>query len=227
MKKHPVLLLSIFLLTATALQAEEVIFNPPFEENVKNTARVGGASRGVGKEEVSLRAIEPILTGLTLKEQPTLYWYISDIKNANVELTLTVDETISVEPVLEKQLTSPGEAGIYSIDLKEHNIKLKQGVDYFWAVSIIIDPNQRSKDIITGGGLKFINAPAELATKLRNAKKDDRFSILARNGIWYDAIEEISRNIKAQPLNKALRDQRASLLSQMKITEAADYDKKR
>ena len=52
-----------------------------------------------------------------------------------------------------------------------------------------------------------------------------RPALYAGAGIWYDAIDELSRLIAAQPENRELRIQRAALLEQVGLTEAAAFDR--
>jgi Domain of Unknown Function (DUF928) len=62
-------------------------------------------------------------------------------------------------------------------------------------------------------------------SRLNEAGAASRPALYAGAGIWYDAIDEISRLISAQPENRELRAQRAALLEQVGLTEAAAFDR--
>ncbi len=49
---------------------------------------------------------------------------------------------------------------------------------------------------------------------------------MRRPGIWYDALEAISNAIDAHPEDASLREERASLLNQVGLPQAAALDKK-
>jgi len=54
-----------------------------------------------------------------------------------------------------------------------------------------------------------------------------RAQAYAQAGIWYDAFESVSNAIEAHPDDPSLRAQRASLLQQVGLSEAATADKER
>jgi hypothetical protein len=53
------------------------------------------------------------------------------------------------------------------------------------------------------------------------------FYVYSEEGYWYDALGAISGMIEASPDNMELRKQRAGLLEQVGLAEAADFEKKR
>jgi hypothetical protein len=89
------------------------------------------------------------------------------------------------------------------------------------------DAENRSKDVIAKGVLKRINPPGDLASRLEKADDLERAAIYAEAGIWYDAFEAVSNAIDAHPDDASLRAQRASLLRQVGLSEAAALDKKK
>ena len=50
--------------------------------------------------------------------------------------------------------------------------------------------------------------------------------VYANDGIWYDAIDSLSRAIQQNPGDASLRADRSSLLEQVGLKDAADYDRK-
>jgi hypothetical protein len=50
--------------------------------------------------------------------------------------------------------------------------------------------------------------------------------VLARAGLWYDAIAEVSAQIEAAPADRGLHELRARMLEQVGLTEAAAYDRR-
>jgi hypothetical protein len=184
-------------------------------------ARIGGGSRGVGDATLELVVLAPDHTGLTTKEQPTLYWYVSKPVAAHLEVTVINDEAI--EPVLEQEVATTEHAGIQSLDLAKAGTKLKPGVEYRWFVSVVADPSQRSNDVVASGTIQRITPDSGFQRRIAAADEASLAGIYADAGIWYDSIDTLSRMIEKSPNDSALREQRAALLEQVGLQSAADY----
>lgn len=186
--------------------------------------RVGGGTRGAGAEPLTVLALAPGHIGLTLHEAPPLYWFIPRPTSAPVEVTLI--EAGATRPLLEARVPSPVEPGVYRIRLAEHGVRLKPGVQYQWWVAVVLDPNARSKDVLSGGGIERVETPEPLRKRLREARRTEAPYLYAEGGIWYDAIAAISELIDAEPKNPVLRNQRAALLEQIGLAEPASFDRR-
>ena len=184
-------------------------------------ARIGGGTRGIGDQTLTLVVLAPDHTGLTTKEQPTLYWYASEPVPAKLEVTLINDDNI--DPELEEVVATPGNAGIQSIDLKKAGARLETGKEYRWFVSVIADPGQRSNDVVASGTIQRIDASDKLKGEVDAADENSLASIYANEGIWYDAIDALNRMIEKSPDNKELQQQRTAILEQVGLQDAADY----
>jgi hypothetical protein len=144
-----------------------------------------------------------------------------------VELTITSMESLEAAstPAVELKLAPPTRAGVHALSLAEHNIVLKPGVEYQWFVAAVGNAAQRSNDVVAGGAIKRVAESDAVRQRLKEMQPADRATVYAAEGIWYDAIEELSRLIIAQPDNRQLRVQRAALLEQVGLTEAAAFDR--
>lgn len=178
--------------------------------------RVGGGTRGIQRDMFVLSVLAPDHSGLTISEQPSLYWFISGPTSLPVELTVMDPE--GVQPILETRLPAPVKAGVHRVRLADHNIRLKPGAAYQWFVTVIPDSDHRSKDILAGGAIERVDVPGDLRTKLTMENKSEFFSLYAEAGLWYDAVAAISDLIEAAPQDQALRKQRAALLSQVGLS---------
>ena len=184
-------------------------------------ARIGGGTRGVGDMTLVLVVLAPDHTGLTTKEQPTLYWYSSEPVLAKLEVTLINDDDI--DPVLEEVVATPGEAGIHSIDLAKTGAKLVPGKEYRWFVSVVADPGQRSNDVVASGTIQRITPSKALNSEIAGADENAFAGIYAREGVWYDAIDSLTRMIDKSPGDSGLKQQRTALLEQVGLQDAADF----
>jgi hypothetical protein len=126
--------------------------------------------------------------------------------------------------LLEKDVDGEKSVGIQRIDLKDLAKALEPNTDYKIAITII-NEKDRSNDLQTNGLIKRIVAPEKLISKLLTRPTPaERAVVYARQGIWYDALAAISDQIAADPKNKALHLERADLLKQGDLADAAAYE---
>ena len=198
-------------------------YQPPMRGSA-SSGRIGGGTRGAGDgPSVTLEVLAPDHAGLTVSAQPTLYWFVSQRIEIDAELTI-VDDT-SVDPLLELKLTPPIEPGIHALSLEEHGIQLAPNVPYQWFVAVVVDPSQRSYDIISGGEIERVAQNRDLASQLRSVGTQETPQAYAEAGIWYDALDGLSTQIGNSPNDAGLRQQRAALLDQVGLPGAAAYER--
>jgi hypothetical protein len=185
--------------------------------------RVSGGARG-GGADTSLLALVPEHAALTTHAQPSLFWFQSKPAKAKLELALV--EPKKAKPVLALTSGTANKVGIHRIKLVNHKIELQPDVLYEWTVAIVPDAENRSKDVIAKGVIKRVSSPSGLAEKVENVSDTEKAAIYAEAGIWYDALEAISNAVDAHPEDASLREQRASLLKQVGLPQAAALDKK-
>lgn len=182
--------------------------------------RVGGGTRG-GDQTFTLSVLAPNHTALTAKEQPDLYWYVSRAISTPIVFTLSDD---GAKPLVEQTLTPPFEVGIHRISLSTFDVRLALGKQYRWFVSLVSDPNRRSRDVLAGA---TIERAASVGVNSMPSVQDSRSGEthhLAESGHWYDAIAMLSEDIDHNPSEPSYRTQRAGLLQQVGLTEIAQFD---
>jgi len=191
-----------------AAESTAVSYKPPLRG--APATRVGGGTRSIGTQALTVNVLAPNETGFTTRDKPTVYWYVSEPLNTPVELTLTTTEPLkdAVPTTLELTLQPPIAQGVHALRLGDHGVTLKPGVEYQWFVAVVSNPAQRSNDVVAGGGIKRIT-PADAV----------------RDGVWYDALDQLSQQISADPADARLRQQRAALLEQVGLREAAAFDR--
>jgi hypothetical protein len=126
---------------------------------------------------------------------------------------------------VELKLAPPTQPGVHALSLAQHNITLKPGVEYQWFVAAVVNPAQRSNDVVAGGTIKRVAETDAVRARVKETPAANRPALYASEGIWYDAVEDLSRLISAEPSNRSLREQRAALLEQVGLKEAAAFDR--
>jgi Domain of Unknown Function (DUF928) len=181
--------------------------------------RTLAATRGLGGA-ATVQVLAPPQTGLTQAAQPTLFWYLDGPAVARVELTL-IDQQ-KIEPLLELDLGAVQTPGIHAVSLAAHGISIEPGRLYQWSVAQVIDPDQRSADLVTSATLqRRVPGPA-LAQALASAGPTGRLAALALHGYWYDLQAELEAQIRAQPDAAGWRALRADLLAQVGLDAIAE-----
>ena len=152
-------------------------------------ARIGGQTRGAETDTPVLIALVPDHVGFTIKNDPSLCWYIS--QQTSKPVMFTVVDSRGIRPILERSLPTPVRAGIHCVRLRDYGVDLKEQEPYRWFVTLILNPNIPSQDIVAGGTIERI--PFDEACTLGmpcswGACEREAIYRYADSGLWYDAV---------------------------------------
>lgn len=153
-----------------------------------------GPTRSVGDAPAVNARAPRSHVGLTLESTPRLWWRIEEDLAEGLQVTIVSDG--SVRPILRLDLPGPHRAGLHSLSLEEHGIRLEAGTDYRWFVAVLVDPNRPSRNPVSAGALRRIEDSSALGREVADESPESRGHALARLGIWYDAFDyfaELSR----------------------------------
>jgi hypothetical protein len=195
------------------------IYKPPFRG--APIGRIAGGTRTHNDPLPFLCVIVPEHTGLSVHQSPSLHWFISEL--TRFPIVLTVIEKQALRPLLETTLTSIRKKGIQRIHLSDYGVKLQNGVQYKWFVSVVPDPDHRSRDIIAGGAIECVEIPKDLQDRLKEAEREQTPHLYAESGLWYDALSAVSDLIESDPGNSLYRRQRSALIAQIGLADIAQY----
>ncbi|HLA62580.1 MAG TPA: DUF928 domain-containing protein [Nitrospiraceae bacterium] len=211
---------------APASQSEEQqlpIYTPPNKTTPR--ARVGGGMRGTDGKEPEIVALVPDHVGLTVKQAPSLNWFLS--KPTSLPIRFTLIDIRSVKPIYEGPIPTPGQAGVHSLNLKDLGLTLEPDVQYRWYISAIRNPDSPSQDIVAGGVIErceFSTCLVEMEVDLSCDQQSVRRN--AVRGFWYDAMSCLCDLITANQKDASLRRMRAALLKQVGLNGVAEWDLK-
>jgi len=183
---------------------------------------LGARSPGSARPEFRVFALAPNHLGVTIREQPTLYWYLEQDSGIPVDFTLIDDK--AADPLLEIGYRPPLRAGFYAVDLAEHGFRLETGITYEWTAALVLDERQ-VHPTISVGFLERRRPDPGLDRKLAEAGADGAVLVYASQGLWYEAFDDTTRRIAASPSDPAPRLQRAALLYQVGLTPVADRER--
>lgn len=198
---------------------KRLVYVPPKAASADTRVDGDGGSRSGGKILPPVYVLTPHHTGLTTQAQPSLFWYQRSPAGAPVELTLI--EPKNSKPLLRVGAGEASQSGIHRLVLGKHKITLAPGVTYKWTVALVPDRANRSQDVVASGTIQRVTPDAPFAAELAQADGLQKAALYAGKGFWYDALEVVTNEIDAAPKDKSLRQQRARLLEQAGLKEAA------
>jgi hypothetical protein len=208
------------IVIAALLDAGPLRYNAP--PGFDALVRVDGSARSSDASPLRVRALAPRHTGLTAKASPTLYWFVS--RDADAAQALSLMPADGVEPLVELRVAETTRAGVQRIDLAEHGVVLEPGIDYQWSVALIPDASRRGRDVVAAAEVRRI-VDADVTARVAAAPAAERGHVLAAAGIWYDALDFLSREIARHPEERALHERRAELLAQVGLADVAAWER--
>jgi hypothetical protein len=201
------------------LAIKPVLYIPPKKGAPAPGLKRGGGTRGMNKSVPVISVLAPDHVGITLLEQPVLFWFAPAKQNLSYEFTLIAETADS--PAVEVKLPQPTQPGIQRIKLSDYNVKLSSGERYQWSVAVIMDPEEPSANIVAKGVIERVDRDKLEQPLPSGFSKADAPKRYAESGVWYDAIMAFSDQIQSDPGNMDLRQQRAVLLEQGGLGEVA------
>lgn len=206
---------------AAADALRDPVYRAPQNEDLSPARVIGRASRGAADESLSIAVLAPDHTGLTVQAQPTLHWHLSHQIRAKV--VVTVQHADSIDPLIEIESTGSFKEGIVSVPISGESVELEIGTEYDWSVTIQPTDDEQLPTT-TSAVIKRIAEPKVLERARRS--NHTLANMQAENGIWYDAIETLTKKIRRSPNRKEARRHRASLLRQVGLMLAAQSDER-
>jgi hypothetical protein len=196
--------------------AATAVYRPPRRGSAR--ARIGGGTRGVSKTP-HVRVLAPDHVGLTTRAQPVLGWFVSATTDQRIDFTLTRRDDI--DPVVETTLPAPTRAGVQLVALADFDVELEPGAVYEWSIAVVVDPEERDRDVFASGSIELAAVTAPLVADLETMASHRAF---AHHGVWYDAIADLSQSTDADD-SRALRLERAQLFEQVDLTGVAKFER--
>lgn len=175
-----------------------------------------------GKDPLYLSVLSPNHIGLTMFEQPALFWYIAQPTSQSVDVLIT-DEG-NTQMLLDIRMLPPIQPGIHKVELKDYGIRLQPNTTYQW--KIILQGRLPGESHTTSGWIMRVSPPANVAnlTHLPSINATPAEPLLEA-GLWYDAIWALSERLHTDPTDMLSLTQRANLFEQVGLLPPAQQDR--
>jgi hypothetical protein len=200
---------------------------PPANRGIaQGVSGTGARGEGTNYLPITLSLLIPNNhIGRTTSANPTFYFNLSAVPAAPVEFALV--EPGVAKPIFVQQIATP-KVGVNQVTMPANLPELIPGHNYRWSVSLINNYKRRSTDVFVQGWVERVAATPELNSKLAAATSDrERAGIYAEKGIFYNALESISAAQAAAPNDKAIAQERISLLEQVGQKQVAEQERQR
>jgi hypothetical protein len=164
-----------------------------------------------------IQVLAPDHVGLTTEASPTLYWTLSESTDLRVELVVT-DERAET-PIVDQALDG-ARVGTHALRLASLGISLTPGVTYRWYATLVPDPEERTSEVVSGGAIRRVDPAPDLVRALEQSDPGRRAHVLAEAGLFYDALDTVSRWTAEHPETPEPGRYRAELLRAVGLAEA-------
>lgn len=218
-----VILAALFVSTGEAttdVESEIPTYKAP--QHITPRARIGGSLRGSQGEDPAVAALVPDHIGITVKQHPSLNWFLS--KHTSFPIRFTLIDERSIRALLEQSIPPPNQAGVHAVNLEDLGFTLQANVQYRWYISVIKDENSPSRDIVTGGMIERCEFSECMVLGATTTCTHEAVVTSAAKGFWYDAMACLCTLIESDPGDFKLRKQRAALLKQVGLHDVAEWD---
>lgn len=182
-------------------------FQPPIGNDPK-PATTGGATRGGPTCFTGEKGLTPLLPanklGLTFRNNPTFFWYTPPSPAKTAEFIIATNDDQNQE-LYKTTLTLPNKSGIVGFTLPKNVSILKEGITYHWIVTVICDPKDSSENPHLDGWVKLTSPNKQLSQALAAANPSIVSNLYAKNGIWYEALDNLVKLRRTKPQNARIK----------------------
>lgn len=180
-------------------------FSQPIEDNL--SPNLGSPSQpttrgGCTIKDQKNKDLIPLLPqskiGRTISEYPIFFFYLPETEAKVAEFVLQDDKGKQIYQTTLNINNSSGVIGI-SIPTNQNISPLQIDKNYSWSVSLICDPEDRSKDVFQKGTVRRVEVSADIRSQLEKADPRLKAVIYAQTGIWQDALSTLVTARRAHP----------------------------
>jgi Domain of Unknown Function (DUF928) len=171
---------------------------PQRADSLQNRAmprgRIGATTRSDPSDDkaLALELVAPLReNGLTMKDQPSLYYLLSGRVIPPVRFAISTPG--QSRPLADFELPRTQPAGLGVISLRDHGVRLIANVTHVWAVELVRDRINPSGDLAGRATVEYRPNPT-LEWQVRETPLEHRPTALAGAGFWYDAVELAQAN---------------------------------
>jgi hypothetical protein len=220
-------------------------FIPPPSRNPRRSQGAGsrGCDESLPGDLVTLLIPSKDYAGQTVSSHPSFFLQLS--KSVSVPMVFTLTKSGVPQPLYRKQIDSP-QSGLIQIEMPKDRPELVPGQVYQWSVALVCYPKRPSSNPFFSSWIERVPATPALEEQLAavTAKRNshggnlssrdtantskaspeenrDRAAIYAQAGLWYDAIDALTKARMANPNDPSIQSDFRTLMDQVGLTQVA------
>ncbi len=159
-----------------------------------------------------------VVGGVTTSERPTFWFYVpytNDAPNLNAQFIL---KDSADNETYRKAIAFPSKPNVISVPLPS-NVSLEIGKTYRWYLKVRCSQQTARVPIYVDGDIKRVNLDFNVAQQLKAAtNSQQKATIYAANGIWFDSITELTQLHLANPNDASIAADWQSLLESVGLS---------
>ena len=161
--------------------------------------RRDGGSRGNcianDKDFIALVPDKPVNS--TVSYNPRLFFYVPQTNTPKtIEFVLRNSQD---QLVHETFIETSGKPGITSvaIPVQQKSASQESQGNYHWYLSMICNPDERSRDIVLEGWIEYVELNNSLKEKINISTSAEKFDLFQEKGFWYDALSVVAEQYQS------------------------------
>ncbi len=180
----------------------------------KNSARMAWFGSGEQSGPPDLMVLAPAHVGLTHKEAPSLFWNLS--RTLKHPLNIRLAQKGKAWAILETRLKPPVAPGMHRLKLTDYDLTIEPDIAYVWTLSTVDDSGNGPSRIEVNGSICRV-PPSSMINEKLALNSVSSVALLAQEGLWYDAIENLLENMEPDSFGMGQRPRLNGLLKQVSL----------
>jgi hypothetical protein len=190
-----------------------------------------GASRGCTTGDQPLTALVPSyrqpdglteVWGMTSQAQPS-FWFYLPYEPATIQSLEFVVQDDQEETLYRGEIPAPNRSGMMQVKLPaDTSLSVGKSYHWFFKVTTLCAANQPATLTYVEGWVQRQALAAVVSDRLQQATPQQRETIYAENGIWYDALNTLAERWSANPTDAALARDWKELLGAIGLADLAE-----
>lgn len=188
---------------------ESLNFQLPDRGRPGNRTSMAGGRGNCTKDTQITALVPPQNWGYTLSDRPS-FWF---------DLTASKDSSWSAEFQLQDhqkttmvELSLTVNPGLIQVTLPEDIALEAAETNYYWRLSIICEPSDRTGDLVVRGEVLKRELDQDLQAQIRDKSGRDLARIYAANSIWFDLLTLLRQLREEEPQNPLYKEDWHKLL---------------
>lgn len=202
---------------------------PPPQRGIAGNRSAAGSRNGCLVLPQQLMAIVPAYVtdpaqpdrlgvwGLTAMERPTFWFYLPYPKTESVNISFTLHDASNPnahQVVYENlALTPPPTSRLMSVTIPNSIAPLAPNKPYYWFLNV----NRKCGRTHVGGWIQRQELTSNLRSRLTQIPLQDRATVYAENGLFYDAVTTLASLKIAKPQDRSIQQDWQNLLDSIEL----------